>query len=106
MFEFYFVKNGCIVTQNSKSKKTFPSEIVFNFNFDHRLIPYHGMNMFSGDFYIYGVKINNSTTFSDFDALKNEYTLKNGSIDFGNCRITFEEKLKNPKIISITYYLL
>lgn len=108
LYDFWYEKQGTCVSQSEKrsTKASYPMEIVFNFNYVFESVPFHTSSLFKGDFYIHGVKIDANTTESDLQFLKQYYPASEVTrMRFDRFHIEFENKLKNPKITSITYKL-
>ncbi len=107
-YDFWYEKHGISVSQKEKrsTKASYPREVLFNFNYVFESVPFHTASLFTGDFYIHGVKIDANTTKSDLQFLKQYYPASDVEwMQFDRFSIQFENKLKNPKITSITYRL-
>ena len=100
--QFCFMHSGCSVNYNLEDKKrTFPFEMVFLFNYNYHYVPSNKMEMFHGDFYFDGVKIDSTTTFSQFK--NSRYKTNHGLLTFEHGYIVFESENPAAKIIEVEF---
>lgn len=108
LYDFWYERQGSCVSQIAKrsTKESHPMKIVFNFASVPESISYYSSSVFTGDFYLYGVKIDGNTTETDLQFLKQYYSASQvEKMDFDRFYFHFENKLKNPRITSVTYRL-
>ena len=102
-YKFCYLDKGCYVSHSSKhkTKKSFPLEIIFCFNYNPYYIPNPKFAMFTGDFIFNGIQISDTTTFSKFNNSASKYLIKNNILEFKNGYVVFEDDNPNSKIICI-----